>query len=203
MKPAVAALAFFLAACHYDPPIDNKLDDKRGEAVARESAEAAFARYRRPDLIIGALVLHGGERVADVGAGDGFLSVPLAEAVGKTGLVVATDVDEQALGRLRARALAATGARIETRHVSGDDQGLGDDHFDVILLSEVDQLLADRAGFLARLRPHLKEGGRLVVCNRRGDRLALMAAATAAGLTRVSEFSGLPAHFLITFGVTK
>ena len=170
---------------------------------ASARAEQAFDRYRRPDLLIAALGLRGGERVADVGAGRGYLTIPLAAAVGAQGRVVATDIDGPALAALRSRAIGAgeaAWAPIEIRQVGSDDSGLGEERYDLILLCEVDQLLTDRATYLRRLRPNLAPGGRLAVCNRRNSRTAVIDAAKAAGLVERGEYSGLPAHFLLFFG---
>jgi cyclopropane fatty-acyl-phospholipid synthase-like methyltransferase len=170
----------------------------------RRRAEQAFDRYRRPDLLLAALELKRGERVADLGAGRGYLSVRLAAAVGPTGLVVATDIDATALAALRTQApgaKAAGTARIEARQVTADDPGLAQERYDLILMCEMDHLLAHRVDYLARLRSHLLPSGRLAVCNRRADRQALLYAATAAGFALRKEEQHLPAHFLFIFGV--
>src|SRR5258708_31711923 len=50
-----------------------------------------------------AMQVHAGSVVADVGAGDGFLTVRLSPAVGDVGSVYAGDIDEKRLERLRRR----------------------------------------------------------------------------------------------------
>lgn len=164
---------------------------------------AAFDRYRRPDLLIAALGLRGGERVADIGAGRGYLSFRLAQAIGADGSLVATDIDAKALAALSARAACqrGEGAPIAVRKVPADEPGLPKDHYDLILMSEVDHQLSDRVSYLRRLRPYLAGGGRLVVSNRRHSREALRRAALAAGLIELGEDHSLPAHFLLFFGV--
>ena len=173
-----------------------------GVAAARAgAARTVFDRYRRPDLLISALALQGGERIADLGAGRGYLSMPLAAAVGTRGLIVATDVDADALGVLRSRLAGKGGsAPIETRQVGRDDPGLAAERYELILLSEVDHLLTDRAAYLRRLRANLAPGGRLAICNRRSSRAAVIDAARAAGLVARDEYDRLPAHFLLFFG---
>jgi tRNA A58 N-methylase Trm61 len=186
MRWLFAAIAF--AGCRVDPPHDT---------------HAAFDRYRRPDLLIDALALERGDRVADIGAGSGYLTIPIASRLGLEGRVVATDIDARALERLAwrvAHECDPSSSAIDVRLVTADDPGLRDETFDLILLSEVDHLLSSPTDYLERLRAHLSVRGRIAVSNKRYDRERLLEAANAAGLIRLDEFDRLPAHFLIFFG---
>jgi predicted methyltransferase len=152
-------------------------------------------KYRRPDLVLAALKIAPGSTIADVGAGSGYLTHRLAAEAGAHGRVTATDIDAGQLARIGA---AAPGeAPIATRVVSPDDPGLEPGAYDLILLSEVDHLLADRAAYLRKLVPALKAGGRIALSNRRVHLEPLMAAVERAGLSRAGAYEGLPAHFLI------
>jgi ubiquinone/menaquinone biosynthesis C-methylase UbiE len=144
--------------------------------------------------VVAALGLSKGQRVADVGAGRGYLTFRLADAVGPTGRVVATDIDDAALAALRAH---PSRANVVVRKVARDDPGLEPSAYDLILLSEVDHYLADRVDFLRKLRPALAAGGRLAVTNRRAFRAPVLAAAARAGYAVGAEVADLPAHFLI------
>jgi predicted O-methyltransferase YrrM len=153
-------------------------------------------RYRRPDLLVSALHIARGAVVADVGAGAGYLTHRLAAAAGPNGRVVATDIDGTSLEQIGASGPGES--PIVTRLVSAVDPGLEPGGYDLILLSEVDHLLADRAAYLRALVPALKAGtGRVAVSNRRVHRAALLAAAASAGLSPKAEYQDLPAHFLI------
>src|SRR5206468_5635651 len=77
--------------------------------VDREAAQ--YERYRAPSTILAGLQLAPGLRVADVGAGRGYLTTRLAAAVGPTGRVVATDIDASALAAI------PRAANVETRVV--------------------------------------------------------------------------------------
>jgi predicted methyltransferase len=160
-----------------------------------DKAQEAFDRYRRPDELVGALKLRAGDTVADVGAGAGYLTHRLAKAVGPAGRVLATDIDFAALQQIGAAKRGE--APIELRKVPADDPALEAGAYDLILLSEVDHYLADRADYLRRLKPALKPGGRIAVCNRRLYRGPLVLAASQAGLSVRDEYDKLPAHFLL------
>src|SRR5690348_12879304 len=111
--------------------------------------QAAFDRDRRPDLIVAALGLGPGKRVADIGAGSGLLTVHLARAVLPDGKVVATDIDKTILNLLGARLHAAgVDQVVERRVVKEDEPGLEAGQYDAILLSEVDHYFADPVAWL-------------------------------------------------------
>ena len=59
-------------------------------------------RWQQPERVIESLDLAPGSRVADLGAGSGYFTFRLAEAVGTTGEVLAVDVDEAMNASLRA-----------------------------------------------------------------------------------------------------
>ena len=160
-----------------------------------QADRATRDRLRQPERVIAALGLTAGQRVADIGAGHGYLTFRLADAVGPTGRVVATDIDEAALAALRAHRPAR--ANVVVRRVAPEDPGLEPAAFNLLLLSEVDHELADRVGYLRKLRAALAPNGRLAVTNRRAFRAPLLAAAERAGYTVGGEIRGLPNHFLV------
>jgi trans-aconitate methyltransferase len=157
--------------------------------VDRETVQ--YEHYRQPQKIVAGLALSPGQRVADVGAGGGFLTTRIAAAVAPGGRVVATDIDAAALARIpRAPTIA-------TRMVRADDPGLEPAAYDRILVAEVDHLLPDRAAYLARLARALKPGGFIAVSNRLLYRAPLVAAADAAGLGTTEVPLDLPGHFFV------
>ncbi|CAM4218082.1 class I SAM-dependent methyltransferase [Corallococcus exiguus] len=160
-----------------------------------EGVDAAYDRSRQPARFVSALGLAPGQRVADVGAGLGYFTQRLAEAVGPTGQVVATDINDEAIHQLRARVLGRK--NIEVRKVAPDAPGLEAGAYDLILLSEVDHFFGDRVDYLTRLRPALTPQGRIAVTHLRAMRPPLVAAAQAAGYTIVSEYNDLPAHYML------
>jgi precorrin-6B methylase 2 len=157
---------------------------------------AAFEAFRRPAVLVAALGLPAGAVVAEVGAGSGLVTIPLARAVGPTGRVVATDIDEPALAALRERAGADGLRNLTTRRVAGERPELEAAAYDLVLLAHVDHLLADRAAYLRSLRPALRPGGRIVVCNRQDREAGLRAAAAAAGLSVRELAVDLPGQFV-------
>jgi predicted methyltransferase len=198
--PVRAALALVLVVgCRSSASREGaaaRADGATVPAVLHDAVDrAARDRFRQPDRVVAALGLSPGQRVADVGAGQGYLTFRLADAVGPTGRVVATDVDGAALTALRAH--QPSRSNVVTRTVAPDDPGLERASYDLVLLSEVDHYLPDRVDYLRRLRTALAPGGRIAVTNRRGFRTTVLAASREAGYVIAGEVTDLPAHFLI------
>src|SRR6185369_6148796 len=146
-----------MAGCRRAAPV--------AEVAPAPAAPLDRDRYRRPDLLVAALHFSPGARIADVGAGDGYLTHRLAARAGVHGDVVATDIDRAALAHIGGSRPGE--APIAVQIVTPDDPGLETAFFDLILLSEVDHYLPDRVAYLRKLAAALAPGGRIAICNRR------------------------------------
>lgn len=116
-----------------------------------------------------------GERVLDLGSGDGAFAAELAAA--GCG-VVAVDVAEGALRRTRAR-LPGVDARLAPED---GPLPLDEDSVDVVWMGETLEHVADVVGLLAEVRRVLRWGGRLLVTTPFHGRAALAALAVRGGL---------------------
>jgi predicted methyltransferase len=163
--------------------------------------------FSQPEKVLAALAIEPGARVADLGAGDGYFTRPLAEAVGAAGRVYAVEIDAGALRELRA--LAAREPRIEVVEGAADDPRLPDGAIDLVLLSSVYHHLEDRVGYLARLRADLAPGARVAILEPRASWASLWLLLppghgvpvetmreelAAAGYRPVASHDFLPAH---------
>ena len=110
--------------------------------------------------------LAGGEpgmTVADIGAGNGYYTVRLAERVGEEGRVLAQDIARSALERL--------GRRVERQRIDNvsiqpgalDDPHLPKDSFDRIFMVHMYHEIEEPYALLWRMWPSLREGGQVVV----------------------------------------
>lgn len=188
MRLALAALALS-ASAWAAPPLDGQ-----GRGMLQPIREEAL---RRDDLIR-RLKLPPTAVVADVGAGPGFFTLPLAQAVPR-GRVIALDVRGDYLENLRERAASAKLANIDTRVVEPAHPGLPPASIDLAFLCQVDHYLPDRAAYFVDLVRALKPGGRLVVVNFDKYRDPDLAAAKAAGLRVVDEWRPNPPFFAAVF----
>lgn len=167
---------------------------------AQEQEQARFDSERHPEKVVEALALRPGDRVADIGAGSGLLTIHLARAVSPNGRVVATDIDGTVLDLLAQRLDAAgLGSLVDRRVVSADSPDLEPASYDAILLAEVDHYFSDPAAWLRAAAGALKPSGRIVISNRVYHRAQTMAAAKKAGLVLKSESNPDSSRFIAVF----
>src|SRR6059036_3264010 len=89
--------------------------------LASRPADDWIARLERPeriaglkiDLIISKLALKPGQVVADIGAGPGVLSLPIAKAVAPNGKVYAVEIDQAFIDHITMRAKEQGIANVE------------------------------------------------------------------------------------------
>jgi len=104
-----------------------------------------------------------GTTVADIGAGEGYYTVRLAERVGPKGRVLAQDIDQSTLNRL--------GLRVERERLDNVSIKLGGEadprlpaaSFDRVFMVHMYHEVTEPYAFLWHLRPALKPGGQVVV----------------------------------------
>jgi SAM-dependent methyltransferase len=109
------------------------------------------------------LALKPGMSVADVGAGGGKLTVALAAEVGPSGQVFSTDIDTQALERIRARVAAAALQNVTVMQAHARDSGLPTNCCDAVVLRRVYHHLSDPMATNGDLRRALRPGGVLAI----------------------------------------
>ena len=112
----------------------------------------------RPDLLLQEIGVKPGTKLADVGCGNGFFSIPAAELVGSGGLVYAIDVSEEMLNKLCERNLPENIQILLSKESSFP---LEDETVDVVILSAVFHEVENRFVFLQEVRRVLKDSGLL------------------------------------------
>ena len=100
--------------------------------------------------------------VADVGAGSGVLTGPLALAAGPRGVVYASDVDQGLLTHIEQRARSSRLVNVRTVLGTFTDPKLPEP-VDLALMNDVLHHVQDRAAYLKTLASQIKRGGRLAI----------------------------------------
>ncbi len=101
--------------------------------------------------------MHEGDQVLDIGAGMGFFTIPLAQMVGKKGQVIAIDVQQKMLAKVKIRA-ERTGVADRIRlHQAAGEAFVFDKPADFVLafwmVHEVEKLKQFFSNTLSLLKP--------------------------------------------------
>lgn len=132
---------------------------------AAASFDAGGARFfaTAGRMLVDLAGLGTGQRVLDLGAGTGAVSIPAARAVGPTGSVVALDISPAMLERLRERAERERLQTIVTRLGDAANPAGSAGGYDAITAGFVLFMLADPTTAVRRYARLLAPGGRLAL----------------------------------------
>lgn len=123
----------------------------------------------RPSILVEALRLRPGDRVADVGAGSGYLTWRMAEKVGSTGKVWATDIQPEMLVILGQNMAKRGLTNVVPILGSATNSGLPSGSVDLILMVDVYHEFDHPYEMMKSLVASLKPGGRIVFVEYRGE----------------------------------
>ena len=127
------------------------------------------SREERPDLLLAELQLKPGMVVADIGAGSGYHTRRMAEAVGKAGKVYAVDVQPQMVQMLSAIAREERYSNVKPILSTVDDVKLPAGSVDLAIMVDVYHELEFPLEVLQSIVRSLKPGGRVVFVEYRAE----------------------------------
>lgn len=146
------------------------MNDKRFDASkAGRLDDPARLLWLPPAEVIGALAIQSGDSIADIGAGTGYFSLPLADAAGTKGTVYAVDSQAEMLALLQQRLETKSITNIELVHAEADSTGLPDASCTLVFLANVWHEFVDRAAVLRECKRILKPKGRIAILDWRTD----------------------------------
>jgi ubiquinone/menaquinone biosynthesis C-methylase UbiE len=119
------------------------------------------AAWQKPDEVVKALALQGNETVFDLGAGSGYFSFKLAQAVPR-GKVVAADLEPEMIRHIHHKAMSEGVTNLIPVIIKADDPQVPGDA-DYVFVCDVLHHVQDRAGWLKKLTSEMKPGARLVL----------------------------------------
>jgi ubiquinone/menaquinone biosynthesis C-methylase UbiE len=171
---------------------------------------------QKSDEIMKALAFKPGERVADIGSGSGYFTIPVAKAVGPQGIVWALDIAPEMLEYLVFRVKSLKVDNIRLRKVLSDDPQLEPGSIDTILLIDMIHYVKDRVAYAKRLKAGLAPDGRLVIIDyipkpiaerpwgpppeQQISRQQMDTDMTAAGWKVLRAYNFLPEQYFVLYG---
>lgn len=129
--------------------------------------------WQQRGLIVSLLGDLSGKSLADIGAGTGFFTFPLAAAADK---VIALDISQAALDIIDAKKSdyqEEFSSKIETRLAGENDSNLNDEEVDVVIIINTIAYIEDRVNYLKKLKSKIKDGGRLMIVDFKKKRIPI------------------------------
>lgn len=139
-----------------DRPVDRPVATDFGNEDSRDE-------LREAQIVMDLAHIRTGMTVADIGAGEGYYTVRLAERVGADGRVLAQDINRDALERLGRRVERERLENISIKLGEEDNPQLPVDSFDRIFMVHMYHEVAEPYAFLWRMWPALTAGGEIIV----------------------------------------
>ncbi|WP_167954416.1 class I SAM-dependent methyltransferase [Sphingomonas jejuensis] len=171
---ACLALAFQLAGCQAPSTAQDTAATKVGPfppadrpvasiISSRWSDEESRDRLNEADEVMNRAGISPGMTVADIGAGEGYYTIRLAQRVGPDGRVLAQDVVPEVRDALAERVNRERLDNVSVKLGAPDDPGLPPASFDRVLLVHMYHEIEEPYAFLWHLRPALRSGGQVIV----------------------------------------
>ena len=171
----------------------------------RDDEENVTESYRQ-------LLLSPGMVVCDMGCGNGYWSLPMAQDVGPDGKVLAVDIQPEMLDKLRARAAKKNIDNVEPILGDVDDPNLPKGKVDLLLMVDVYHEFSHPESMLWGIRRSLKPKGVVALLEYREEdpevpikplhkmsKIQIMKEYKANGFKLVREFNELPWQHLMFF----
>ena len=156
------ALAAFVVAAGWAQPAAAQLGGRSAEEWMKTLDSPARVQGLKITEVVAALKLKPGMLVADIGAGTGVFSIPLARAVRPGGKLYAVEVDEKLLAHIVEVGTEQGVTNIESVYAEFNDPLLPPG-VDLAFIHDVLHHIEARDVYLKNLAGYLKPGGRIAV----------------------------------------
>ena len=123
----------------------------------------------KPDELLKILAFKPGESVADVGAGSGYLSAPIARLVGTNGIVFAVEIQQEMLDLLISKMGSQGIANIKPVLGTISDTKLPKEAVDTVLMVDVYHEFSHPYEMMRSICSSLKNNGRVVFVEYRAE----------------------------------
>ena len=127
------------------------------------------ATWQHPDRVIESLGIQSGDRVADIGAGDGYFVTYLADAVGPEGKVYAVEVEQEKADVLEKKVRDKGYSNVVVVLGQFGDPLLPDKSLDLVFLCNTYHHIEDRPDYFSRVHSDLRREGRVAIIDMKDD----------------------------------
>jgi len=146
------------------------MHEKRFNAsLAHRLDDPARLLWLPTDEVLAALSVQPGDVVADIGAGTGYFTLPLARAIGPEGKLWAVDSQVEMLSLLKQKVDTEVMLNIEMVHAEADRSTLPDAICNLVFLANVWHEFENRDAVLREASRILAPGGRIAILDWRAD----------------------------------
>jgi len=193
-------------------PLSGQLASRPAEEWIKTLDGTTRVATLKIDEVVAAMQLKAGQTVADIGAGTGLLSVPVAKAVGPRGRVFAVEIDAGFFPVIKKRADDNGVTNIQTVLGSFTDPKLPVTTVDLAFFHDVLHHVDKRGEYLKTLAKYITPGGRIFVVDFEGgkgphiqqpelqvSREQLAGWMKDAGFTQVADAKLFDDKFVLTF----
>jgi ubiquinone/menaquinone biosynthesis C-methylase UbiE len=136
-----------------------KFDTRLRHELLSEERQASL----QPEKLLRRLGLDSGDTIADIGCGPGFFTIPAAQIVGESGVVLAADIQGEMLTAVKGRAAEYGLTNVHVVKTSDKEIPIPEASCDLVLLAFVLDEIEQRSSFLHRAARLLKPNSRLAV----------------------------------------
>jgi ubiquinone/menaquinone biosynthesis C-methylase UbiE len=158
---SILCVTAFAQATH--PVSGRRIANVMGHEAAAWLERPEREQEEAPSKAIAALNIRPGQVIADIGAGSGYYTLRLADAVGARGRVYATDIQPEMLALIKKKIDGGSPGNVELILGTETDTRLPAAAIDMALMVDVYHELAQPQTFLRSLKGALKPDGRLVL----------------------------------------
>ncbi len=119
--------------------------------------------WQQPNAVLESLKILPGTCVADLGAGGGYFTFRLAEAVGPRGKVYAVDIDREALDVIAQHSREKGIDNVEVVQAAENDPRLPHRNIDLIFTCNTIHHLRNRIAYFQNMARSIRPGGRIAI----------------------------------------
>jgi ubiquinone/menaquinone biosynthesis C-methylase UbiE len=162
-------LAFCLLTAILAPSASAQLAPRKADEWVTTLEGPQRVATQKIDQVLADLSLKPGMVIADIGAGSGLFSRPLAKAVAPTGKVYAVDIQQDLLDHINQRDKEENIRNIRTVLGEFDDPKLPARDVDLAFINDVLHHIEHRAVYLKALGTYIKPTGRIAIIEMNKD----------------------------------